>query len=45
MRPTIKEVLEHPWLAKYNKTNLPEIRKKTSKNPTRSLFEMYTTCD
>lgn len=46
MRPTIKEVLEHTWLAKYNKSNLPDIRKKTSKNTVGSLFKMYTTtCD
>lgn len=42
-RLSIKEVLEHPWIQKYHKTNLPEIRKKS--NNIGSLFKMYTTCE
>lgn len=41
---SIKEVLEHPWIQKYNKTKLPEIRRK-SKDFAGSTFKIYTTTD
>ena len=43
-RLTIKEVLEHPWIQKYNKSKLPELRKKTDSN-SGSMFKIYTTTD
>jgi hypothetical protein len=41
---SIKEVLEHPWIQKYNKTVLPELRKK-SKDQNYSNFKLYTCTD
>jgi hypothetical protein len=41
---SIKEVLEHPWIQKYNKSNLPEMRRKSHDLST-SLFKIYTTTD
>ena len=41
---TIKEVLEHPWIQKYNKTSLPEQRKK-SKDVHHSAFKLYASTD
>lgn len=43
-RLTINEILEHPWIQKYHKTNLPELRKK-NKGKVGSIFKMYSTCD
>ena len=43
-RLTINEILEHPWIQKYHKTNLPELRKK-NKDKVGSIFKMYSTCD
>jgi hypothetical protein len=36
---TIKEILEHPWFAKINMTNLPELRRQSKDG---SQFKMYT---
>jgi hypothetical protein len=36
---TIKELLEHPWFAKINKTDLPELRRLNKEG---SQFKMYT---
>lgn len=41
---SIKEVLEHPWIQKYNKTKLPEIRRQ-SKDLTGSTFVIYSTTE
>ena len=41
---TIKQVLEHSWIQKYNKTILPEIRKK-AKDLIYSTFKVYSTTD
>jgi hypothetical protein len=38
----IKEVLEHPWIQKYNKSKLPEMRRKSHDGST-SVFKIYTT--
>jgi hypothetical protein len=38
-RMTIKECLEHPWFAKINVTNLPELRRQSRDG---SSFKMYT---
>jgi serine/threonine protein kinase len=38
-RMTIKELLEHPWFAKINKTDLPELRRKSKDG---NQFKMYT---
>jgi hypothetical protein len=43
-RMTIKEVLEHPWIQKFNKTKLPEMRRQ-SKDDKASNFKIYTTTD
>jgi hypothetical protein len=43
-RMTIKEVLEHPWIQKFNKTFLPELRKK-SRDQTLSNFKLYASTD
>jgi len=42
---SIKEVLEHPWLQKYNKSKLPELRRKSNNEATSSLFKIYTSTD
>jgi hypothetical protein len=34
----IRELLEHPWFAKINKTDLPELRKQSKDG---SKFKMY----
>ena len=41
---TINEVLEHPWIQKFNKTKLPEIRRK-SHDDKGSTFKIYSTTD
>jgi serine/threonine protein kinase len=43
-RMSIKEALEHPWIHKYSKTNLPEIRRqsKEAKGPD---FTIYSSAD
>jgi hypothetical protein len=41
---SIKEVLEHPWIQKYNKSNLPEMRRK-SHDANSSVFKMYTSAN
>lgn len=41
---SIKEVLEHPWIQKYNKTKLPEMRRKSKEMPG-SAFVIYSTSD
>jgi serine/threonine protein kinase len=43
-RISINEILEHPWIQKYHKTKLPELRKK-NKDKIGSIFKMYSTCD
>lgn len=43
-RPNIKTVLEDPWLTKYNKTSLPEKRRK-SREISECDFKIYTTTD
>jgi len=43
-RMDIKQVLEHPWIQKYNKTSLPEQRRK-SKDVQSSSFKLYTATD
>jgi len=43
-RMEIKEALEHPWIQKFNKTTLPEQRRK-SKEVQSSNFKLYTTTD
>ena len=40
----INEVLEHPWIQKFNKTTLPELRKK-SKDQNMSSFKLYASTD
>jgi serine/threonine protein kinase len=40
-RMTIKELLEHPWFAKINKTDLPELRRKSRDN-NHSMFKIYS---
>jgi hypothetical protein len=37
----IKEVLEHPWIQKFNKSPMPDIRRK-SKELKYSSFKLYT---
>jgi hypothetical protein len=41
---SIKEVLEHPWIQKHNKSKLPEMRRK-SHDLSGSLFKIYTTTE
>jgi hypothetical protein len=41
---SITEVLEHPWIQKYNKNKMPEIRRK-SKDIGGSTFKIYTTTE
>jgi len=43
-RMDIKEVLEHPWIQKYNKSSMPEIRKK-SRDFSGSTFQIYSSTD
>ena len=43
-RMGINEVLEHPWIQKFNKTKLPELRKKT-KDQNMSSFKLYASTD
>lgn len=43
-RITIKELLEHPWLQIYHKSNYAEIRQK-SRILNESIFEVYSTFD
>lgn len=43
-RITIKEALEHPWIQKFNKTKLPEMRRK-SKEFNASTFKIYSTTE
>jgi len=43
-RLTIRDILEHPWLQKYHKSNLPEMRRR-SRDLSSSIFKMYSTCD
>lgn len=43
-RMDIKQVLEHPWIQKFNKTSLPELRRK-SKDFNQSVFKIYTITD
>jgi len=43
-RPSIKTVLEDPWLTKYNKNNLPEKRRK-SRDTSECTFQIYTTTE
>jgi hypothetical protein len=38
---SIKEVLEHPWIQKYNKSKLPEMRRKSDVNSA-SVFKIYS---
>lgn len=40
-RMKIREVLEHPWIQKYNKSKLPEMRRK-SHDGSSSVFKIYT---
>lgn len=40
-RPSIKTVLEDCWITKYNKSSLPEMRRK-SKDLTESNFGIYS---
>jgi hypothetical protein len=44
-RMNIKEVLEHPWIQKFNKTKLPEIRRKSKDTNQGSTFKIYSTTD
>jgi hypothetical protein len=41
---TISQALEHPWIQKFNKSILPEIRKKC-KDLQYSTFKIYTSID
>lgn len=43
-RMSMKDVLEHPWIQKFNKTKLPEMRRK-SRDLNASTFKMYTITD
>ena len=43
-RMVIKEVLEHPWIQKYNKSTLND-RRRTSSESNGSMFKIYTTTD
>ena len=43
-RPDIKTVLEDSWITKYNKSSLPEKRRK-SKELSLSNFEIYSSTD
>jgi hypothetical protein len=43
-RPDIKTILEDAWITKYNKSSLPEKRRK-SKVLTASDFEIYSICE
>ncbi len=43
-RIPIKELLEHPWLLKYQKNSLRELRKKL-RTSNESIFKIYSTCD
>jgi len=38
---TIKELLQHPWIQKYNKSNLPNLRKQ-GLGDSISPFKIYT---
>jgi hypothetical protein len=40
----IKELLEHSWIQKYNKSSMPDIRRK-SKELKYSSFKLYSTID
>ena len=40
-RPNIKDLLEDPWIQKFNQSNLPELRKK-SRDLKESEFKMYS---
>jgi hypothetical protein len=42
---TISQVLEHPWFQKFNKSKLPEIRRKSKDFFNGSTFKIYTTTD
>lgn len=44
-RMDIKQVLEHPWIQKFNKTNLPEQRRKSKDVHSSSSFKLYTATD
>jgi hypothetical protein len=41
---TIRETLEHAWIQKFNKTPLPEFRRK-NRNRNYSDFKFYTSTD
>jgi len=41
-RMQIKEVLDHPWLQKFNKNKIPEIRRNSKDGGKVSSFKMYT---
>jgi hypothetical protein len=43
-RISINELLEHPWLLKYQKNSLKELRKKLRAS-NQSIFKIYSTCD
>ena len=43
-RMTIKEVLEHSWIQKHNKSNISEMRRK-SRDIHASIFKIYSTAD
>ena len=43
-RPDIKTILEDTWITKYNKSSLPDKRRK-SKQLTVSEFEIYSSTD
>jgi hypothetical protein len=42
---TIKEVLEHQWIQKYNKSKLPEIRRKSRDMSGADAFHIYASTD
>ena len=41
----IKQALEHPWIQKYNKSPMPELRKKSRENTKESNFKLYAAID
>jgi Ca2+-binding EF-hand superfamily protein len=43
-RMDIRQVLEHPWIQKYNKSSMPEIRRK-SRDYNGSNFQIYSSTD